>query len=147
MLNGWVQGMGFPPCARLMTHWFSPKELATKMAIWNTSHSIGAGLVVVLCGYLVTFNWRLAFFVPAALAILGCFLLLAGLRDSPEAVGLPETRGTEVAAPVAGEHEGDGEKESFWAFLRIHVFGNPFIWIVAVANFFVYTVRYALLDW
>jgi OPA family glycerol-3-phosphate transporter-like MFS transporter/OPA family sugar phosphate sensor protein UhpC-like MFS transporter len=24
MLNGWFQGMGFPPCARLMTHWFSP---------------------------------------------------------------------------------------------------------------------------
>ena len=31
MLNGWFQGMGFPPCARLMTHWFHPKELATKM--------------------------------------------------------------------------------------------------------------------
>ena len=29
MLNGWVQGMGFPPCARLMAHWFPPKELAT----------------------------------------------------------------------------------------------------------------------
>src|SRR5262245_12846182 len=25
MLNGWFQGMGFPPCARLLTHWFSPK--------------------------------------------------------------------------------------------------------------------------
>src|SRR5436309_8863214 len=25
MLNGWFQGMGFPPCARLITHWFSPK--------------------------------------------------------------------------------------------------------------------------
>src|SRR6187551_3613961 len=42
MANGWVQGMGFPPCARLMTHWYHPKELATQMSIWNTSHSIGA---------------------------------------------------------------------------------------------------------
>jgi OPA family glycerol-3-phosphate transporter-like MFS transporter/OPA family sugar phosphate sensor protein UhpC-like MFS transporter len=58
MLNGWVQGMGFPPVSHLMTHWFPPKELATKQSIWNTSHSIGAGLVVVLCGYLVTFHWR-----------------------------------------------------------------------------------------
>ena len=61
MLNGWVQGMGFPPCARLMTHWFSPKQLATHFSIWNTSHSIGAGLVVVLCGYLATYDWRLCF--------------------------------------------------------------------------------------
>ena len=26
MLNGWFQGMGFPPCARLMTHWFEPRR-------------------------------------------------------------------------------------------------------------------------
>src|SRR5690606_6925407 len=58
MLNGWFQGMGFPPCARLMTHWFPPRELATKMSVWNTSHSIGAALVVVLCGYLVAFGDR-----------------------------------------------------------------------------------------
>lgn len=45
MLNGWFQGMGFPPCARLLTHWIPPTQLATKMSIWNTSHSIGAGLV------------------------------------------------------------------------------------------------------
>ena len=24
MLNGWFQGMGFPPCARLMANWFPP---------------------------------------------------------------------------------------------------------------------------
>ena len=33
ILNGWFQGMGFPPCARLLTHWIPPKELATKMAM------------------------------------------------------------------------------------------------------------------
>ena len=53
VLNGWLQGMGFPPCARLLSHWIPPKELATKMSIWNTSHSVGAGLVVILCGYIM----------------------------------------------------------------------------------------------
>src|SRR5437016_978687 len=24
MANGWFQGMGFPPCARLLAHWFPP---------------------------------------------------------------------------------------------------------------------------
>ena len=28
-LNGWFQGMGFPPCARLMTHWFPPQRLCS----------------------------------------------------------------------------------------------------------------------
>ncbi len=35
MLNGWFQGMGFPPCARLIANWFPPKQLATKFSIWN----------------------------------------------------------------------------------------------------------------
>lgn len=74
-LNGWFQGMGFPPCARLITNWFSPKELATKFALWNMSHPLGGGLVVILCGYLVGINWRLCFLVPALMAFL-CALFL-----------------------------------------------------------------------
>lgn len=53
VVNGLLQGAGFPPCARLLTHWIPPRELATKMSVWNTSHSIGAGLVVILCGFSV----------------------------------------------------------------------------------------------
>ena len=28
-LNGWFQGWGWPPCARLLTHWYSQKERGT----------------------------------------------------------------------------------------------------------------------
>jgi len=148
MLNGWVQGMGFPPISRLMTHWFPPHQLATKQSIWNTSHSIGAGLVVVLCGYLVAprgevipANWRLCFFVPAGLALLGALYLWLTLPDTPPSVGLPEVKGTEHTA-VRSEHSDD-----FKAFLLENVFRNQYIWLVALANFFVYVVRYAVLDW
>src|SRR5207244_8521668 len=68
MANGWFQGMGFPPCARLLAHWFPPKKLASRMSIWNISHSIGGGLIVILCGYLVVISWRLALFVRVAIA-------------------------------------------------------------------------------
>ena len=146
MANGWVQGMGFPPCARLLTHWFSPRELATKMSIWNTSHSIGAGAVVILCGYLVDHfnNWRLCFFVPAAIAIIAAVLLGIFLRDTPASVGLPEVEGTRDAdAPGAGEDPPPDQKSFLWE----KVFSNRYIWLIALANFFVYTIRYAVLDW
>ena len=70
MLNGWFQGMGFPPCARSLTHWFAPRERGTKFAIWNTSHSIGASLILILNSFLVVYSWRLCFYVPAAIALL-----------------------------------------------------------------------------
>jgi OPA family glycerol-3-phosphate transporter-like MFS transporter/OPA family sugar phosphate sensor protein UhpC-like MFS transporter len=146
MLNGWFQGIGFPPCARLMTHWIPPKELATKMSIWNTSHSIGAALVLILCGYLLkqTGNWRLCFLVPGAIALVGSVFLLFALRDTPHSLGLPDVEGTESKSEVVEINETTAE---FKAFLRKKVFGNPYIWLIAVANFFVYTVRYSVLDW
>ena len=144
MLNGWLQGMGFPPCARLMTHWFPPEKLATKMSIWNTSHSIGAGLVVIGCGYIATFGWRWCFWGPAILAIIIALLLWGVLRDTPSSVGLPEIeRGT-----LEKQREQSREaSENFKRFVNRHVFRNPYIWIIAVANFFVYTLRYSVLDW
>lgn len=53
ILNQAFQGVGYPPCARLLPCWIHPSELATKMSIWNTSHSIGAAAAVVACGYIM----------------------------------------------------------------------------------------------
>ena len=50
IVNNIFQGCGFPPCSRLIPRWVPSNELSTKMSIWNTSHSIGAGLAGLLCG-------------------------------------------------------------------------------------------------
>jgi OPA family glycerol-3-phosphate transporter-like MFS transporter/OPA family sugar phosphate sensor protein UhpC-like MFS transporter len=150
MLNGWFQGMGFPPCARLLTHWFPPKQLATKMSIWNSSHSIGAMTVVVMCGYLAVYSWRLCFFVPAAMAIVCAVVMFFTLPDTPASVGLPDVEGTRLAddrRPTDDVTDDTQSSAAFRSFIRMHVFGNPHIWILSIANFFVYTMRYALLDW
>ena len=139
MFNGWFQGMGFPPCARLLTHWFPPKQMATKMSIWNTSHQIGAALIVVLCGYLVVTSWRLCFIVPAGIALACCGFLYFVLPDTPGSVGLPEVPGTET--PPLGKHETYGEE-----MMKL-VFRNKYIWLVSVANLFVYILRYSVFDW
>ena len=70
VINGWVQGMGAPPCARLMTHWIPPKKLASLMTVWNASHSIGAFVAVVACGAIVSvgLGWRWCFFLPPPVA-------------------------------------------------------------------------------
>ena len=150
VVNGMLQGTGFPPCARLLTHWIPPKELATKMSVWNTSHSIGAGLVVILCGYIMSHMgtgdahvgaWRWCFWIPAGISFAGAIGLFISLRDTPTSVGLPELPGTE------SKKSGDAPSAADKAFLRRKVFGNPLIWILAFANFFVYIVRFSMLDW
>lgn len=141
MVNGWVQGMGFPPCSRLMTHWFSPKELASKMSVWNTSHSIGGFVAAILCSYLAVLDWRLCFLIPGLLAVAGAVGLWHWLPDTPPSVGLPEVPGTEH--PVRNGENSQTHPE----FLRRMVFTNPHIWWLALANFFVYVLRFSILDW
>jgi OPA family glycerol-3-phosphate transporter-like MFS transporter/OPA family sugar phosphate sensor protein UhpC-like MFS transporter len=107
-MNNWAQGMGFPPCARNMGYWFSPKERGTTFGIWHTGHTAGAALVAVLTGFIVkeTGNWRLCFFVPAGIAVAGALMLLIRLRDTPGSMGLPPVevwKGEETPGELAKE--------------------------------------------
>ena len=154
ILNGWFQGMGVPPCTRLMTHWVPPGQLATKMSLWNTSHSIGAGLAIVLCGYIVGMDWawsgmsawRWCFILPAAIALVGALFVWIFIRDTPKSVGLPEMNLSTNRKPEQ-ELTSHEEKAAHRAFLMKHVFLNPVIWVFALGNFFLYTVRFTVLDW
>ncbi len=141
ILNGWTQGMGFPPCAKMLTHWIHPKELATKMSIWNTSHSFGAFAALGICSLLFAlgFGWRWCFYVPAVLAGLAAVFTFLCVKDSPTEAGVHELE-IEVAKV-------DASKTITTADRRRLVFGNKVIWLVALANFFVYIVRFGFLDW
>jgi len=134
--------MGFPPCAKMLTHWIHPKELATKMSIWNTSHSIGAFGALGLCTFLLWLGlgWRWCFWVPAVLAGLGALFCFFCVKDSPSEAGVHELEieGAESAKPSSQITSADR---------RRLVFGNKVIWCVALANFFVYIVRLCFLDW
>lgn len=263
VLNNIFQGSGFPPCARLLSHWIPPQELATKMSIWNTSHSIGAGLLAILCGFImghmgsdlssnaedvermtrnyITTNfkddvkksdiriakvnsvsvseandatvaqvvytykpnyedgrrvseayifthedytdvksliaenaeisteeiasdtglpapqakalqsivslssnagaWRWCFWLPGIIALIGALGIFVFLRDTPKSVGLPELENKTSALAD------DTNPEEYRRFVRKKVYGNKLIWILAVANFFVYVVRFSVLDW
>ncbi|MEW6055625.1 MAG: MFS transporter [Bdellovibrionota bacterium] len=145
-LNGWFQGMGWPPCARLLTHWYSANERGTKWAIWNTSHQVGGGLILILGGYLVQhYGWRSSFYVPAALALVCAWFLMNRLRDTPESLGLPAVekfRNDPEPDQIVVE-QGASTKEILFKY----VLGNRAIWFLALANFFVYLVRYGAMDW
>ena len=145
IVNGFTQGMGFPPCAKMLTHWIHPKELATKMSIWNTSHSFGAVMALGLCSLLLGlgFGWRWCFWVPGALAGFAAVFCFFFVKDSPSEAGVEE-----LDIRAEGAKMQDGERHAVTqAERRSLVFGNKVIWLVAIANFFVYIVRFGFLDW
>src|SRR6266496_1158350 len=68
-LNGFVQGMGYGPCSRGLSHWFSVKERGKIFGLWNTSHNVGGGIAGYLAAKCAEYwGWQSAFFVPGIIA-------------------------------------------------------------------------------
>lgn len=154
LINGYLQGMGYPPCSSLMAHWIRPSELATKQSIWNASHSIGAGLLSVMIGAILgTFGnsaWQWCFWAPAVLAIFGAAMIFFGLKDTPASVGLPNPEDMDAHKEKDAPAEAEDPaltRLAYKKFVSKMAFGNPIIWIIAIADFFVYVIRFTILDW
>ena len=157
LVNGWLQGMGYPPCSSLMAYWIRPSELATKQSLWNASHSIGAGLLALLVGAILgkytNAAWQWCFWVPAILAILGAAMIFFGLRNEPASIGLPSVEEIDAAENADGQEKAVEEespeltKRIYRRSIREMVLRNPVIWIISIADFFVYIIRFTILDW
>ncbi len=147
-LNGWFQGMGWPPCGRLMVHWWSHKERGRVVSLWNVAHNVGGGLIGPLFLFgLAEFNdWHAAFYVPAMVAMLVAAFAAVTLRDTPQSLGLPsvEEYKNDYPEDYSAKHEAEFTAKEI--FVK-HILNNRLLWWIAFANIFVYLIRYGVLDW
>jgi OPA family glycerol-3-phosphate transporter-like MFS transporter len=147
-INGWVQGMGWPPEGRTIVHWWSHRERGQIVALWNTSHNVGGGVIapLYLLGMYWFNDWHSAFYVPATLAIVIAIFAFFTMRDTPQSVGLPSIEEYKNDYPKGYDTSNEKElsgKEIFFQF----IFKNKLLWFIAFANVFVYLIRYGVLDW
>ena len=142
-LVGWFNGMGWPPCGRVMTHWFSIKERGTWMSFWNCAHNVGGALVGPMAVYGAL--WFGSWFYGADVAILIALLAYSMIRDTPQSCGLPSIEKWSGSASKNYSEKAE-EVLSTKEIFKI-VLSNKFLWYIAFANAFVYMVRYGCLDW
>lgn len=147
-LNGWFQGFGWPPCARFLTHWYSHSERGAWWSTWNVSHNVGGFLIPWIAGFaLQYFGWRYALFFPGILCILAGLFLIDRLRDTPQSLGLPPIEKYRNDYIDQVESQEDEKPLSSKEILSRFVLKNGYIWLLAVAYFFVYAVRTGVNDW
>lgn len=147
-LNGWVQGMGWPPCGKTMVHWWSTRERGLVVSTWNVAHNVGGALVaqLALLGVTLFGDWGAKLYLNALIAgavAVGVFFLL---RDTPQSCGLPPVE--EYRNDYPPSYTSDHERVfSFREIFLGHVLNNRYLWAIAVANAFVYFVRYGVVNW
>jgi MFS transporter, OPA family, glycerol-3-phosphate transporter len=118
------------------------------VSLWNVAHNVGGALVanLALLGVWLFHDWGAKFYfnamVASGIAVLTMFLL----RDTPQSCGLPpiETYKNDFPPDYSAAHE---RTLTFREILFSHVLRNKFLWAIAVANAFVYFVRYGVVDW
>lgn len=146
LVNGVFQGWGWPPCARLLTQWYSLHERGRWWAVWNTSHNFGGALIPVIVGFCALhWGWRGAMFVPGVFAIVIGLITINRLADVPQSKGLPPIE--EYRNDYPEGHKTVSKQVSTKEILLKYVLKNKYIWILAIAYVLVYVVRTAVNDW
>ena len=147
-LNGWVQGMGWPPCGKTMVHWFSTRERGLVVSTWNVGHNVGGALVAnfALLGVTLFHDWGAKFYFNALIAAASAVIAFALMRDTPQSVGLPPIE--EYKNDYPPNYSADHERNfTFREIFFEHVLTNKYLWAIAFANAFVYFVRYGVVNW
>jgi MFS transporter, OPA family, glycerol-3-phosphate transporter len=147
-LNGWVQGMGWPPCGKSIVHWFSAKERGLRVSVWNTAHNIGGFLVAMFAalGLLLFHDWHAKFYFNALIAASVALLAYRLLEDTPQSRGLPSVE--QYRNDYPSDYTGASERTlAFRAIFFDYVLPNRYLWAIAVANAFCYFVRYGVENW
>lgn len=147
-INGWVQGMGWPACGRTIVHWYSGNERGQVVSVWNIAHNVGGGLIgpLFILGMAWFNDWHSAFYVPAAFAALIAGFVFLTLRDTPQSCGLPPIEEHRNDYPLDYEEKHEQELSAKEIFVT-YVLNNKLLWFIAIANAFVYLIRYGVLDW
>ncbi len=83
-LNAFFQGWGWPPCAKLLTSWYSRSERGFWWSLWNTCQNVSGALIPISIGFIaVTYGWRYGFIVPGIGAMVVGLYLCFRIKDIP----------------------------------------------------------------
>jgi OPA family glycerol-3-phosphate transporter-like MFS transporter len=147
-MNGWFQGMGWPPCGRVMVHWFTIHERGTKMSIWNVAHNVGGGIIgpLAILGFELFADWHAKLYFPGAIALVVACIAWLLIRDTPQSCGLPSIEEHTGDYPENYSKKFEQEMTAKEIFMK-YILKNRLLWAIAFANAFVYLVRYGVLDW
>lgn len=139
-----------PPIAKGLVHWFSPRERATKWTLLSSSHTAGTfGIGLLVAGLISLHNkgmlgWEAVFYIPGIIGCLTAVFLVLTLRDRPRSLGLPKVEIYKKDKEIVSLQK---PHMSHWSILKKYIFSNKYIWILSIANLFIYIIRFGTLDW
>eukprot|EP00803_Ostreobium_quekettii_P006103 evm.model.scf_363.4 EVM.evm.TU.scf_363.4 scf_363:31311-36976(+) len=146
-MNGLLQGLGGPCCARVLTNWWASGERGTYWGMWNIAHNVGGFLAPIIVGTVATkFGWRWGLWTPGVIGVIVGLAVLFAVQDNPTSLGYPAVEES-VKEEKPTEDGTAGDKPSLLDLLIQNVLKNPYIWGMALTYFFIYVIRQGVTSW
>ena len=147
-LNGWINGMGWAPCGKTMVHWFSTRERGRIVAYWNLAHNVGGSMMAIVAVWGVTLfgDWGAKFYFNGLVGVVIAIVAFILMRDTPQSCGLPSIEAHKNDYPPNYTERFESTM-GFGEIFGVHIFNNRLLWAIAIANAFVYFMRFGVSDW
>ncbi|XP_032641788.1 glucose-6-phosphate exchanger SLC37A4 isoform X1 [Chelonoidis abingdonii] len=138
-LNGLAQGLGWPPCGKVLRKWFEPSQFGTWWAILSTSMNLAGGLGPIVAALMaLRYDWRTTLSVSGFICVGASFVCLVLIKNEPSDVGLPN-----IEPGTMKGKKGSSRDDSTLAELLL----SPYLWVLSTGYLVVFGVKTCCTDW
>ncbi|XP_056613187.1 glucose-6-phosphate exchanger SLC37A4a [Triplophysa dalaica] len=138
-LNGLGQGLGWPPCAKVLRKWFEPAQFGTWWAVLSCSMNLAGGLGPIIATVMAqSYSWRTTLSISGLTCVIMSIFCLLIIRNEPSEVGLPNIE----AGPKKGKGGSSRDESTFKDFIF-----SPYLWVLSLGYLVVFGVKTAYTDW
>ncbi|XP_010882995.4 glucose-6-phosphate exchanger SLC37A4a [Esox lucius] len=139
-LNGLGQGLGWPPCGRILRKWFEPSQFGTWWAILSCSMNLAGSLGPIIATVMAqSYSWRTILSISGFSCCVVAFFCLLLIRNEPKDVGLPNI---DAGGAKKGKPDMSSDETTFKEFIL-----SPYLWLLSVGYLVVFGVKTACTDW
>ncbi|NXU42267.1 G6PT1 protein, partial [Drymodes brunneopygia] len=138
-LNGLAQGLGWPPCGKILRKWFEPSQFGTWWAVLSTSMNLAGGLGPIVAALVsMNYDWRKTLSFSGFTCLVVSFVCLVLIKNEPSDVGLPN-----IEQGAKKGKKGSSSDNSTLTELLL----SPYLWVLSTGYLVVFGVKTCCTDW
>ncbi|NWS74741.1 G6PT1 protein, partial [Crotophaga sulcirostris] len=138
-LNGLAQGLGWPPCGKILRKWFEPSQFGTWWAILSTSMNLAGGLGPIVAALVsLHYDWRMTLSFSGFTCVVVSLVCLVLIKNEPSDVGLPN-----IEQGAKKGKKGSSSDNSTLTELLL----SPYLWVLSTGYLVVFGVKTCCTDW
>ncbi|KAJ6223541.1 hypothetical protein RDWZM_002086 [Blomia tropicalis] len=142
--NGFAQGVGWPSCAKVLRHWYSPDQFGTFWSLLSASANISGGLSPFVAAFItINYGWRMTLILFGGVSFLMSAMAFLVIVDKPEDIGIAPINPN--VTPTKNDKKDSKQTKSNITYKDLLT--SPFIWLISFSYMVVYAAKTSACDW